>query len=357
MDKELQGKIEAQVVKNPRLKRQIDSNVKRAKLRAQKQTSEQQGEPQQGPTTPYMAFASQSAFSVDRDSYELKNMWILDSGANAHVCNDHTRFKYKRTAREDENLVAGKTVYQIEAFGSVEITIQSPIGPKSVTLLDVALTPGFFTNTASLHRFTSKRVHWDTQGSRLHTNGKTFCSVQRVGSHWALEHAPAPSPPPPLSSFAFGTPSNAPREPVSAPSERWHAVMGHLGQEPLSHLQANATGAIVTKSAPTTFPGETCAVSKAHEIVSRRTTKETPAEAPMARVAYDLIQMAPAYNNNQWISHFRDYHTKMDFVYTHHSKGQATAIVESFLNLIKSQYQLSPRYFRTGGENVSRRQI
>jgi hypothetical protein len=60
--------------------------------------------------------------------------------------------------------------------------------------------------------------------------------------------------------------------------------------------------------------------------------------------------MAPAYNSNQWISHFRDYHTKTDFVYTHHTKGQATAIVENFLDLIKTQYQLSPRFFRTDGE-------
>ena len=43
--------------------------------------------------------------------------------------------------------------------------------------------------------------------------------------------------------------------------------------------------------------GANCAiVGKAHEMVSRRTKKESPAEGPMARVAYDLIQMAPAYN-------------------------------------------------------------
>jgi hypothetical protein len=125
--------------------------------------------------------------------------------------------------------------------------------------------------------------------------------------------------------------------------------MRHLGQEPLSHLEANTTGAVITNSTPSATPCETYAVRKAHDIVSRRTTKEIPAETPITRVAYDLIQMASAYNNNQWISHFSDYHTKMDFVYTHHSKGQATAIGESFLNLIKSQYQLSPRYFQTDG--------
>jgi hypothetical protein len=106
-----------------------------------------------------LTFATLSAFSIDRDSYELKNTWILDSGANAYVYNNRTRFKFERTANKDDKLVAGKTIYQIEAFSSVDITIQSPTGLKMITLLNVALAPGFFTNTASLHCFTSKGVH------------------------------------------------------------------------------------------------------------------------------------------------------------------------------------------------------
>jgi hypothetical protein len=70
----------------------------------------------------------------------------------------------------------------------------------------------------------------------------------------------------------------------------------------------------------------------------------------MVRVAYDLIYMTPAYNNNQWISHFRDYYTKMDFIYTHHTKRQVMIIMENFLNLIKTQYQLQPHHFQTNNE-------
>jgi hypothetical protein len=40
----------------------------------------------------------------------------------------------------------------------------------------------------------------------------------------------------------------------------------------------------------------------------------------------------------------------MDFVYIYHTKGQATVIVENFLDYIKTQYQLIPRNFRTDGE-------
>ncbi len=66
---------------------------------------------------------------------------------------------------------------------------------------------------------------------------------------------------------------------------------------------------------------EICALSKAIEIVSRRSDKEDPANEPLARVAYDLIQLSTVYNNKKWISHFHCYFTGMDFIYTHAKKS------------------------------------
>jgi hypothetical protein len=68
-------------------------------------------------------FATLSAFTVDRDSYELKDSWILDSGANSHVYNNSTHFKFDQKASKSDRLILGKTEYQIKAFDSVEITI------------------------------------------------------------------------------------------------------------------------------------------------------------------------------------------------------------------------------------------
>jgi hypothetical protein len=347
-DKDIQVAFDSKIANIPQLKVAVNRAIKRSQKSAT-QPSESQDKTDKGLKMPKAAFATSAVFTVDRDSYELRDSWILDSEANSHVCNDPARFKFDRKADKSDTLISGKTVYQIEAFGTVEITVQSPNGPKPIDLINVALVPDFFTNIASLNRFTSKGVHWDTQGSHLHKDGKTFCTFERVSGHWALEHrvsAPSSS----LSAFPIGIPSKALRKPISAPLERWHAVMGHPGVEPLSHLEEHTTGAKIEKSTEPSTPCEACAVSKATEIVSRRTAKTPAADEPMARVTYDLVHITPAYNNNQWISHFRDYYTKMDFVYTHHTKGQATAIVENFLNLIKTQYQLIPRHFRTDGE-------
>jgi hypothetical protein len=289
----------------------------------------------------------QTSFAVtDSSSFSLRDTWILDSGANSHVCNDRSRFIFERAASEDDTLISGRTVYSIEAYGSVVITVQTHNGPRQITLLNVSLIPGFFTNIASLNRFTSKGVHWDTQKQRLHINGKPFCKVLRADNHWALESNPLS--PAATSATVFAS-STAPRRDREASADHWHAIMGHAGREPISHLQQSTIGAVVTTPQSTSVC-ETCSVSKAREIISRRPTKEDPAEEPLARVAYDLIPMTVAYNDEVWVSHFRDYFTCMDFVYTHKKKSQAVDIIRAFFNMAQARYKRTIRYLRTDGE-------
>ena len=58
--------------------------------------------------------------------------------------------------------------------------------------------------------------------------------------------------------------------------------MGHPGPEALAHLEAAVDGAEVTGEGPNTTECKTCGVSKAHKLISRRTSKEDPTEAPLA---------------------------------------------------------------------------
>jgi hypothetical protein len=126
-DKDVQVAIDSKIANIPILKSQIDRVVKRSQKPAT-QPSESQDETNKGLKAPKAVFATSAVFTVDRDSYELKDSWILDSGANAHVCNDSARFNFDRKASKSDSLISGKTVYQIEAFGNVEITVQSPNG-------------------------------------------------------------------------------------------------------------------------------------------------------------------------------------------------------------------------------------
>jgi hypothetical protein len=130
----------------------------------------------------------------------------------------------------------------------------------------------------------------------------------------------------------------------------WHAALGHPGPEVLGHLQEATSGASLAGSGPKTFDCQTCALAKAHELVSRQPYKEDQAAEPLARVAYDLIQFQSGYNGDKWASHFHCYKTKMDFVYTHTHKSQAVGVVAEFINMVATRYGKKIVYFRTDGE-------
>jgi hypothetical protein len=82
----------------------------------------------------------------------------------------------------------------------------------------------------------------------------------------------------------------------------------------------------------------------------RRPTKEDPTEKPLARVSYDLIDMAPGYNVDKRVRRFRDNYTSMDFVYTHRKKSQATKTIKEFLNMVETRYNLRVQCFLIDGE-------
>jgi len=178
----------------------------------QKTTSEAQKEEKHSNQEIFTEIIS---FAVDQQSYYLRDTWILDSGANCHVYNDPSRFKFERPASENDTLKAGKSVHPIKAFGSVNISVLTSTGSKQITLLNVALVPGFFTNMTSLHKFTSKGVYWDIENQRLHHQEETFCKIQKIGTHWALEYNP-------LSKSELSAPNTAnstPKAPSASNSE------------------------------------------------------------------------------------------------------------------------------------------
>jgi hypothetical protein len=86
--------------------------------------------------------------------------------------------------------------------------------------------------------------------------------------------------------------------------------------------------------------------------VSRQSDKKDPAAEPLARVTYDLIPFSPAYNSDQWVSHFTCYYTTMDFVYCHSRKYQALDTITEFLNIVKTRYSRTVKYFRTNSKRT-----
>ena len=75
-----------------------------------------------------------------------------------HVCNNQEGFTRTASASKIDQLLAGKAVYQIEFFGTVNININSPQRLGQIRLTNVADISGFMTNLVSLSRLVHQGV-------------------------------------------------------------------------------------------------------------------------------------------------------------------------------------------------------
>jgi hypothetical protein len=139
-------------------RKRANQEIQKAQTAKAKQAAKLQGDTAQQ-TSDTIATTPLGSFTTNKGEIEIKDTWILDSRSNLHVCNNRRRFKFERTATEDDKFCAGKTEYSVKAYSSVDITISTPHGPRTVKLLNIALASSFLTNTASLDKFTSKGVH------------------------------------------------------------------------------------------------------------------------------------------------------------------------------------------------------
>jgi hypothetical protein len=280
-------------------------------------------------------------------NYKLQNHWILDSGSDIHVCSSATGFTPTRTATAHDQLHAGKTAYDIESFGTLNIDVYTPQGPRKMTLLDVVYVPGFMTNLVSLSRLVQKGVHWDTAKACLHRDGNTLCYVYAYDGHWVLNKGT------PASVSAYPAYSTQPKPTRTLPASHWHQILGHANQDAIHHLSTAVNGTQISlRDAPTTTECESCSLSKAKQLISRRTDQEEPATRPFDRVSYDLIPMTEAYNGDKWISHFKCYVTSMNHVYTHPQKSNANSILKEYVQMVKTRHSATIRFMRLDGERT-----
>lgn len=301
-----------------------------------------------GSFTTYHAFTGTSTHK----DYKLYNSWTLDSGTDVHVCNDKLRscFTKTREADEDEQLFAGKRAYAIECFGSVNVGVNTPDGTDYITLVNVALAPGFITNLVSLDLLNVKDVHWNSADPTvLRKHGEIFCNLERVGGHWVLERHTT------LAAFATSKSkarSTQPRHNVLSRAYL-HRVLAHAGPEAIDHVVANADDITIDDSipCPTTIQCEPCSLSKATEIVSRRTDREFVTNGkPYDIFAWDMFFMSTAYNGDSIVSHFRCMNTHHNIVATHATKSEAFSIFEDHIARMERQWNCKPRAVLLDGE-------
>ena len=289
-----------------------------------------------------------SSFQTGKNhSFKLYNSWIIDNASDIHVCNDQSRSRFHKTRDAvNDQLFAGKTSYTIEAFGTVTLSINTPNGIKDIELLDVALAPGYLTNLVSLHRLNTKGVHWNSEFPEyLRYNGQIFCHITQIDSYLVLENHSEHA------SFTNHTRTSQKPLHTTFTAARMHQVLGHASPEVIKHVSGDDVTIDHSIPCPKTLDCQTCALSKATRIVSRRAEVEFHASnTPFDRSTWDLIEMEPAYNGDRWMNHLQCAKYGYHIVNTHVSKADAFDYLEKAVNYVENIFHVKIRFMRLDGE-------
>jgi hypothetical protein len=166
-----------------------------------------------------------------------------------------------------------------------------------MTLLNVALVPGFMTNLVSLSILNSKDVHWNSRfPDCLERNGNTFCFAHVIGKYIYLEKTSN------YQSVVFSTKKSIETPTTTFTKADLHQVLRYASPEVIKHVVDVIEGIIVDPSVPcpSTIQCEAYSLSKATEIISQRSNVEDKANGkPFDRISWDLIPMFLVFNGDK----------------------------------------------------------
>jgi hypothetical protein len=193
-------------------------------------------------------------YEQDEDPNHLITDWFLDSGANAHFCNDGTVFiKYKPICDQHTAKVAGSNQHlPIHGIGTVDITLQSIYGKRLLRVTDVYYSPLIRINVLSLSRFFEKSGIWGEWRNTitLYTNRGTPVGAAEYGSNglWLLKTMPPSNRPIRVPAGVKPPETNAIITNEDSELYLWRRRLGHLNYASVKKLNTLAEGMNLTSN-------------------------------------------------------------------------------------------------------------
>ena len=319
-DPEMLKQIQDKLANDPEFKTKVERSIKRAqqietRRNNNKENKKDEKKDEAGGAMTMAVF--KGTFNVDNSL--LRTTWILDGGSAMNICNSTMahRFIQERECTDGSYVVAGGGPMPIKAYGRVKIIVSTPEGNKDLIVTNVSYVPNFMTNlVSSTHLQNKGNVYQDAENRRLQRGGKTFFTyTERFGLFLLEDNTDGHSDIAPSSFIAA----------KSGTTKEWHQLLAHAANDAIQHLPQAAEGVKITDKdkVPATNECQTCAVSKAHQIISRSTFKQEDSEEPFHRITYDLIPMTSALNKHAWISHVACAKTDFHLTDTHRLKSEA----------------------------------
>lgn len=288
--------------------------------------------------------------------YELQDSWIADTGSDAHVCNNLSRFQHLEEAMDGSVLRFGNTMTPILGFGTVLIYGTLPEGQVTLRLQDVAYVPGLHTNTVSMYKAKQAGIYLNGRLNCLEDgHGRMICQLHSKYAQDVIEYNPqslADEAPITANTFTAAKEGNYKKSELpphsTADAELWHARLAHAGTAAVDHLTAATEGVSLPpcRHKNVSAKCETCNLAKSQRQISRRFIP--PANAPWEKVYFDFFSNSPtAYNGDRFCLHFICSATGWHIAVTMPNKDQVR-LIRAFKGLVhwaKTQLNTTVKVF------------
>ncbi|KAI2732946.1 hypothetical protein CBS147339_9998 [Penicillium roqueforti] len=296
------------------------------------------------------------------ETMPMNKRWLVDTGAQVHVCNDRNLFV---TFEETESTIkVGDTASTVTGIGKVEINGIDPVTnqTKKMTLYNAKYSPNFHTNLIA-HNLMFKKTgaFLNFEKNWIEKNGTPLYKTHEEQNLSWLSQPPGfrsgfKIPQTQNDSLALATLKRSEREPESEASlETWHRRLGHIGKKRIEKLSEMTEGVMITGSNPENQVCEACQLADAPKQISRRRIGTT--YGILGRVHFDLVQNQPAWNRHVWLTHFYLDGIKCHFVFTHVKKNDCQMAVRKFIALVKNWLNVRVRVFHYDNERSAGNEV
>ena len=266
---------------------------------------------------------------------DLRNEWVVDSGATEHLCNDLSMFIEHRHV-PNRKVTQGKGTIRVVAVGTVAQNWIRPDGSiHAITLLNALYVPELFTNLLSCNQMRSKGYYFHTGKDIICRMDDDFAigSVNYTGRLWTIKMAPKQ----PLtdSQRSYAAVHQSIALPTACHEDIWHSRLGHVGRTTLKATAKATTGLEISANTSPENVCETCALAKSHRHVNHQ-------QIPRAKNPFDLVHvdvlghitpMNPS--GKRWILQLVDSTTRVRWAYAMKAKAEASQKLVEYVNFLE----------------------
>ncbi|KAF4311325.1 Integrase catalytic core [Botryosphaeria dothidea] len=321
-NKKVQDKI-LKLMKNDKIKTQVENALKRGTP----PTPHTQGNKGKGKEPKPNTLANDDNSNDEQGSIKSFPAVVAQSFATHRDSRPTTymrkRFIKTRNAGPDDFVICGNTRVPIKSFGNITVNARNGKKSKVITLRDVAYVLVFMGNLVSISKCNEKDVHMDTKSLRLYKDDTIVCVLTPSEGQFFLKLYQAESVPAITSTTTTR----------SLLAEQWHGVFTHANYHAIKALLTAVTGVEFTNDVvPVHY--DTCSRAKAYQLVARDSSPEEARNESFFRVLFDLIQMTPAFNQHEWITHIECIKSNYVFTRTYMLKSDYNTLILDILKIV-----------------------